>query len=263
MIRRLDRLSTRAWTDRLGTRVEAFDSSAILQTNSLADDIAKERSGFGSSKTKSYFDKLSLVRPNNRSLATDHVVLLLRQVRPCCFKNGDRRGGTGSRGRDRALGFPGIACIHCATKNNFGRYFPVASKSLADNTANSIQTHIYGCPRCPEAIKASLVYLSHRSILQKVELGGGWKKMYFMMVWDRLHVERAWVKKDAASIPDEPVAESTVKEKGDVESGDDSGVGSDMDDKDEGWKWKGERTLGWKGITLSLRKREGRNCETA
>ena len=54
--------------------------------------------------------------------------------------------------------------------------------------------------------------------------------MYFKMVWDRLHVERAWVKKDAASIPDEPVAESTVKEKGDVKSGDDSGVGSDMDD---------------------------------
>jgi len=231
--------------------------------NSLADDIAKERSGYDgrTSSLYNHYDKMSLVRPSDRSVATDHVVLLLHQVRPCRFKNSDRRGGPGSRGRDRALGYPGIACIHCSTKNNFGRYFPVASKSLADNTVNSIMSHIYGCSRCPEAVKASLVYLSHRSILQKVELGGGWKKTYFKMVWDRLHIERAWVKKDAndggVNIAEESIAEA-IKEKGDDESGNESGIGSDMEDMVKAAAtWLTDRDAG-NGATQTVRTRGGR-----
>ena len=137
---------------------------------------------------------LSLIRPEDKEVATDQALLLLLQVRPCRFKNNDRRGGPGSRGRDRALGFPGIACIHCPNKNSIGRYFPVAAKTLADNTANSIQAHLMNCTRCPDSVKASLSYLQHRSSLQKVELGGGWKRTFFKRLWDRLHHERVWAK---------------------------------------------------------------------
>jgi len=159
-------------------------------TSSAADIVVKERTKV---RKNAAIDKKSLVRQTD--VSTDYIYLLIQQVRPCRFKNSDRRGVPGSRGRDRALGFPGIACKHCSSKNNFGRYFPVASKSLADNTANTIQSHLATCPRCPESVKSSLVYLSHRASLQKVELGGGWKRTFFKQVWERLHVERAWTTK--------------------------------------------------------------------
>mmetsp|Transcript_17633 Transcript_17633/g.26709 ORF Transcript_17633/g.26709 Transcript_17633/m.26709 type:complete len:451 (+) Transcript_17633:3-1355(+) len=146
-----------------------------------------KKKGSSSASTKS---KSILVRPAD--VTTDHTYLLMQQVRPCRFKNSDRRGGPGSRGRDRVLGFPGIACRHCSSKNNFGRYFPFASKSLGDNTANQMQTHMTTCSRCPEKVKSSLAYLSHRASLQKVEMGGGWKKAFYKFIWERLHVERAW-----------------------------------------------------------------------
>ena len=141
-----------------------------IEEPSATDIIVKERIKV---RKNAAVDKASLVRPTD--VSTDHAYLLMKQVRPCRFKNGDRRGGPGSRGRDRTVGFPGIACKHCSSKNNFGRYFPIASKNLADNTFNSIQSHLAVCERCPETVKSSLVYLAHRASLQKSDLGGGWK----------------------------------------------------------------------------------------
>ena len=134
-----------------------------------------------------------LIKPEDRGTCTDQVLLLMRQVKVCTFEERkDRRGGPGARGRDRVSGFPGLCCRYCSSKNSSGRYFPVSAKNLSDNTANSLLAHVSSCNRCPEPIKASLAYLSHRSILQKGELSGSWKKGFFKKIWDRLHVERAW-----------------------------------------------------------------------
>ena len=194
-----------------------------------ADELEKERVTKQKS-VSSESNKKSLIRPDD--VATNHALLLLKQVRPCRFKSSDRRGGPGSRGRDRALGFPGIACIYCSSKSNFGRYFPFASKSLGDNTYNSIQTHLMSCSRCPESVKASLAYLTHRSALEKAELGGGWKKAFFKAVWDRLHIERAWTTKTSKeALPEEDNSESdedVSKVEGDediVDESLDSGLG--------------------------------------
>ena len=154
-----------------------------------------------------------LVKPADRGLCTDYVLLLLCQVRPCRFRKSDRRAGPGSRGRDRAMGFPGLACMHCSNKNSLGRYFPVSAKNLTDNTANSLQAHISSCSRCPENIQASLAYLSHRSILQKAELSGSWKKAFFKKVWDRLHVDRTWT-----AIEEEDERGANEEEEGSVDS---------------------------------------------
>lgn len=136
---------------------------------------------------------LYLIRLEDRGLCTDQVLLMMRQVKACQFQKRDRRGGPGSRGRDRVLGFPGLACKHCSNKNHIGRYFPVSAKNLTDNTAASLLSHVATCSRCPEPIRASIAYLSHRSILQKAELSGSWKKAFFKKIWERLHTERAWV----------------------------------------------------------------------
>lgn len=160
---------------------------------SPADELDLENADSGSTSS---VEKDSLVRPDDRGLCTDQVMLLLRQVQPCRFKKSDRRAGPGYRGRDRAAGFPGLSCRHCAGQNTLGRYFPVSAKNMTDCTSNSLQTHVASCAYCPEPIRASLAYLGHRSILQKAELRGCWKKAFFKKIWDRLHVERKWTSID-------------------------------------------------------------------
>ena len=185
---------------------------------SPSDELDRESVG----ATAPALGKSSLVRADDRGLCTDQVMLMMRQAKACTFQKRDRRGGPGARGRDRVNGFPGLCCKHCATKNNVGRYFPVSAKNLTDNTANSLLSHVSACSRCPEPIKSSLAFLSHRSILQKAELSGSWKKTFFKKVWDRLHVERAWStageggegeeEEDIASVSSEDEAEEETKE---------------------------------------------------
>jgi hypothetical protein len=133
------------------------------------------------------------VRNSDNGLITDQTLLMMRQVKAATFESRDRRGGSGSRGRDRVLHYPGLACKYCAYKSSSGRYFPVTQKNLTDNTANALMTHICSCRHVPEPIKASLAYLGHRAVLQKSRLGGSWKKEFYKKIWDRLHNERAWV----------------------------------------------------------------------
>jgi hypothetical protein len=175
---------------------------------SPSDELDRETAG----ATTPSFSKMILVRPEDQGVCTDQVMLLMRQVKACTFEKRDRRGGPGARGRDRVIGFAGLCCKHCASKNNIGRYFPVSAKNLTDNTANSILSHISGCSRCPESIKASLVFLSHRAIIQKAELSGSWKKAFFKKIWDRLHVERAWSGADGEEEKKEESASSEAEE---------------------------------------------------
>lgn len=102
---------------------------------------------------------------------------------------------------------------------SFGRYFPVSAKNLTDNTSSSLQGHVQSCSRCPEEVKASLAYLMHRSVLQKAELSGSWKKTFFKRVWDRLHHERAWSNADGAVREDDDSVSSS------------NSVAHDMDDE--------------------------------
>lgn len=122
-----------------------------------------------------------IMRAEDRTSVTDSMALLLKQFRPCRFQISDRRG---SRSRDRALGSPGIYCVHCSKK----RYFPVTEKKLID-TLILMKTHMISCSSVPEDIKSSLCYLQHRSLLQKIELGAQWKSKIFKKVWHRLHHE--------------------------------------------------------------------------
>ncbi|KAL7498365.1 hypothetical protein ACHAWT_009413 [Skeletonema menzelii] len=122
-----------------------------------------------------------IMRAEDRTSVTDSMALLLKQFRPCRFQISDRRG---SRSRDRALGSPGIYCVHCSKK----RYFPVTEKKLID-TLILMKTHLNSCSSVPEDIKSSLCYLQHRGLLQKIELGAQWKSKIFKKVWNRLHHE--------------------------------------------------------------------------
>jgi hypothetical protein len=118
--------------------------------------------------------------------------------------------------------------MHCNGKNTLGRYFPVSAKNLTDSTALSLQAHVASCTRCPEPIKASLAYLGHRSILQKAELSGSWKKAFFQKVWSRLHVERGWT---AIDEDDGDAEQSSVDEDDQAHNGDEDN--EEVNSKDE------------------------------
>lgn len=196
---------------------------------SPCDELDREHA----SGIPSPLSKLYLIKPDDRSLCTDQVLLLMRQFKVTVFRSSDRRGGPNARGRDRATDYPGLACKHCSNKNNAGRYFPLSAKNLTDTTANSMLNHIVSCSRCPESIKASISYLSHRGVHQKTELSGSWKKTYFKKIWDRLHVDREWV--DALKNDGEegaPVLSDSVDE--DSAGEDDENDDSDSENDDEG-----------------------------
>ena len=143
-------------------------------------------------------NKVDLIMPSDKGQITDFTILLMKQVRPCYFTKKDIRKGL-PISKDRQIGFPGIACKWCTNSkeqsnqksggagNSIGRYFPSSAKSLADSTSASVHTHVLACPVCPDDIKTSLTYLSHRSLLQKSELSSGWKRMFYKRVWSRLH----------------------------------------------------------------------------
>jgi hypothetical protein len=197
---------------------------------SPADELDLENNGHETFN----FTKTMLVRADDRGICTDQAMLLLRQVKPCQFKKTDKRGGPGSRSRDRVIGYPGVCCRHCTGKNSFGRYFPVSAKNLTDNTSSSLQGHIQSCNRVPEEVKASLAYLMHRSVLQKAELSGSWKKTFFKRVWDRLHVERVWSTADGNVRDDDSASSESIPQE--VEDDDDamghSGSASDSEEEE-------------------------------
>lgn len=120
-----------------------------------------------------------LVLPKDRVKGTDHALHLLKQFEPCQFRAADRKS---SRSRDRALGSPGLVCVHCKVK----RYFPITDKKLQECLPLMIK-HLNNCFHAPMNVNASLAYLHHRSLLQRAELPSQWKGRFLRSVWRRLH----------------------------------------------------------------------------
>jgi hypothetical protein len=170
-----------------------------------------------------------LVRDEDTEHCTHKVLLLMRQVRPCRFKRSDRRSNT--RGREREIGFPGLCCMHCVGSSSQGRYFPISAKNLTDNVASNLSAHVSTCAHCPESIRASLAYLGHRSILQKADLKGSWKKDFFQKIWDRIHVETDWVSYDNDEDDDDDDDDDDNNDDDDNEDDDEE---DDADDDEEG-----------------------------
>lgn len=202
------------------------------EKESPADVIEKERRR-SSPKKKSKTAKMDLtclVRSSDEG--TDLLHLLMKQVRPCRFKNSDRRVSAGSKGRDRALGFPGLSCRHCSSMNNVGRYFPMSSKIMMDTTTDQLLSHIQTCTGCPESIKSSLAYLTHREKLQSADMGNQWKKNFFKLIWDRLHVSREWsqVMNDDEGEDEQEYDDNSVKMDGNEDSQEDDEEEDEVDD---------------------------------
>lgn len=223
---------------------------------SPADEFDLDQNGQdGEAAAKESAEENALVTEEDRGTCTDQVILLLRQVSPCRFRKSDRRQGSGTRGRDRATGFPGLCCKHCPTKNTQGRYFPVSAKNLTDNTANTLTLHVMSCSHCPDQIRSSLAYLSHRAILQKAELKGSWKKEFFQKIWDRLHVDREWADGEE---DEEDDADEDDDAEGDEEEEDNEG-GEEEEEGGEGEESGGQMNALIKAAALWLSNQDAKD----
>lgn len=159
----------------------------------------------------------TIVRKLDRRIIADHLFFLLSQLQICSYDVSiDRRRG---RTAIKEAGFRGIECIHCADKGTKkGRYFPVSAKLFCDGTSPNIQNHLLACEFCPEDIKSSLEYLSHRVSDEKTRLRCGWRKKYYATLWKRIHAPNS-ADEDASIDGDQEIVSENL-----MESSDDSDV---------------------------------------
>jgi hypothetical protein len=124
-----------------------------------------------------------VVFPEDQQLVPPYVLFLMKQVETCHFTEADRFVAR-SKG---PVGFAGFQCRYCNGHAGLGKYFPISAKSLSTNsTSQNIHAHLLKCRKCPAAVKEELLALKTAKG-KSPRLEPGWRKVFFDMIWDRLH----------------------------------------------------------------------------
>ena len=90
--------------------------------------------------------------PADKNYTTEHTYFVASQLERCFL---DKVGG--SR-QNHEIGFPGLACAHCAGTSNERRFFYSSSKQLR-NSFSHIPIHMAECSHVPSEIKARMEVL--------------------------------------------------------------------------------------------------------
>lgn len=106
----------------------------------------------------------------------DYSLYVLKQYEPCQIEAGH------SRAKSYEVGFRGIECRHCASRQFFYR-----SGEIFSGNFSSISNHLQQCECVPEDVKESLVAkrLCHGE--EMASLGRTAQKEFLKTVYDRLH----------------------------------------------------------------------------
>lgn len=121
-----------------------------------------------------------LIYPEDKPLTTDFAYFTVLQLKKCFLT---RAGG--SRG-NCPLGYPGLACIHCAGTNTARRFFYTSADHLR-NSFSHIPSHLATCTKCPKHVKERIEELKEIRSKQKSQLNIGDHKQFIDRLWDRLH----------------------------------------------------------------------------
>lgn len=136
---------------------------------------------------QSHEEESELVKSEDRTLVTEFVYLLFRQLQPCKFDAGREN----RRNRDRPNNYPGLECKHCLpldADERQGRYFPTSVKGLTDPSfSHSLLSHLLKCPGCHPSTKNALLTLKRVNAVQIANIKRGLKKDFMDIVWERLH----------------------------------------------------------------------------
>jgi len=129
-----------------------------------------------------------LVDPKDKYLTTTFAYALLSQTEACSFRESDRHG----KRICLPLGFAGLACRHCNSENNRGRFFPSNIKTMSDTskTLNVLHSHMLRCQQCPFRVKVGLQNLMLKHDEERCKMKFGSQKAFFIHIWKRLHGNR-------------------------------------------------------------------------
>lgn len=126
-----------------------------------------------------------LAEDEDRLLLTDFFFYLFKQLRPCRFKEADRKTRGGKR-QTIKIGYGGLQCVHCAAKSNPRKFFWATVDRLA-NSFWEIPNHILKCQHCPEKTRNSLLILKGSHSEQMTRLPRGSQKIFLRKMWRKLH----------------------------------------------------------------------------
>jgi len=116
----------------------------------------------------------------DKEYTTDFAYFTVTQLKKCYLtKEGGSRGSC-------PLGFPGLACGHCAGTENERRFFYTSADHLR-NSFSHIPSHMNECSMCPQEVKDRLEEFKSIRSSQKSSLKVGYHKIFIDRVWDRLH----------------------------------------------------------------------------
>lgn len=152
---------------------------AKIGTTANSNDPPHEES----SEASGISDRESLVNSSDMDMIPSYVYFLMKQVESCHFTEADRFVAR-SKG---PVGYPGFQCRHCHGHAGLGKYFPVTAKSLSTNsTSQNVHAHVLKCRKVPTHVKEQLVALKEEKG-KAPRLEPGWRKVFFDMIWGRLH----------------------------------------------------------------------------
>ncbi len=121
----------------------------------------------------------TLAFPDDKSLTTDFAHFTVLQLKKCYLtKAGGSRGNC-------PLGYPGLACAHCAGDANERRFFYTSADHLR-NSFSHIPSHLMMCNNCPSEVKSKIEDYKAVRNKQKSQLKAGDHKVFIDRVWERL-----------------------------------------------------------------------------
>lgn len=166
---------------------ENFDKSSRKSTRikrrAMTAESAKKRRKLSPAtivNVKKDVEDVVLVTPEDKALTTDFAHFTVMQLKKCYLtKSGGSRGNC-------PLGYPGLACSHCAGTVSARRFFYTSADHLR-NSFSHIPSHLAICTKCPESVKQKISELKLTRSKQKGQLKNGDHKKFIDGLWEKLH----------------------------------------------------------------------------
>jgi hypothetical protein len=127
-----------------------------------------------------------LLLPEDRSLITDFIFLIVRQLKLAIPNESDL-----ARVRRYTPGTLGLCCLHCKDQDSSvtpsGRTFPSAPDNFASALNTSMYSHMKACPYVPDDLKRALVATRKVHSSQCASLRFGSQRQFFKTLFARLN----------------------------------------------------------------------------
>jgi len=169
------------------TKHGVFFKKEVVSQNEFMTPMKKARNNLKDSYQHSVDTLCSLVETSDKMFATDYAYFVMEQMTRCTFTEADRLG----KRKRHQLGFPGLACKHCFGGNGSGRFFPLTLKTFSDvsKSLHVLRNHLVKCARAPNGMAKTVNKLYGRHERDKQSTPFGSQKIFFDLVWKRLHPE--------------------------------------------------------------------------